>query len=86
MFFFALIVYAIARLYRSAKRSQGRDLVATFLCALSLYSLANAMFSGDITSPKELYLCVFYALSTAFVVRTANVQRPVPASSQPIAH
>ena len=86
VFFFALIVYAIARLYRSAKRSQGRDLVATFLCALSLYSLANAMFSGDITSPKELYLCVFYALSTAFVVRTANVQRPVPASSQPIAH
>lgn len=84
VFFFALIGYAIRRLYLSAKRDQGRELVPTFLCALAIYSLANAMFSGDITSPKELYLCLFFALSTALVVR--RTPQSVPTPSPPPRH
>ncbi|MGH8080976.1 MAG: O-antigen ligase family protein [Lysobacter sp.] len=82
VFFFALIAYSIRCLYRTAKRSQGRDMVSTFLCALAIYSLANAMFSGDITSPKELYLCMFFALSTALTVRPAL--RTPPLNSAPL--
>ncbi|MGO1070487.1 O-antigen ligase family protein [Lysobacter sp. CA199] len=82
VFFFALIGYAIRRLYKSAKLGQGRDMVPTFLCALAVYSLANAMFSGDITSPKELYLCVFFAMSTALTVKPA-VRASPPLRARP---
>lgn len=30
-----------------------------FLLAIFIYSLANSMFSGDLTSPKELYILMF---------------------------
>ncbi|WP_074383735.1 O-antigen ligase family protein [Acinetobacter pseudolwoffii] len=59
--FFVLILYAFNRAVRV---TQTNFSYFVFLFSLLIYSFVNAMFSGDLTSPKELYILIFFFLFT----------------------
>jgi len=45
-------------------RTEGRTSPNGFFAALLMYGFINSMFSGDMTSPKEVYILTFYFLAS----------------------
>lgn len=63
-FLFTLIFFYIIFLSikRSIKITKYNFNTIVFIFSLFIYSLVNSMFSGDLTSPKELYILTFFFL------------------------
>lgn len=55
--FFSIIFYAFKKGMALTKDDSNSYI---FLFSLFIYSFVNSMFSGDLTSPKELYILIFF--------------------------
>jgi hypothetical protein len=70
-----MVILLLTSLFIFNKLSKTKDYIYQGLYALFLIALINSMFSGDLTSPKELYMSISLSL-TFYIIELTNKTKP----------